>query len=394
MSSSNIEPEVEMLYRIHAELASKLLGLRWCRQYVWDDRAAVFEFVWGVDSRVAIDVFVGPARGLKVHVVARDESLFGSLDGALAGVPGARRPVSGRGARFEVLSDEMPGESADVKGVVARIASRIKEVRSAIEPVSPMTSTWTAGNGVVVEYVDREPRRNSRQLIVVLTSIRKDRRWLDFGGPFGDSMRSVRARLLFLFDGHDGEYCYHMRLHGSRNVEQATLEFLAHYVEMYGYSWSDVVLCGMSKGGTASIVLGSQIPGVRVVALAPQMRLGQYLATSRAPIFRHMFGVDPEADSIAAADAIVPECFGALVSAGRRVTVITAPEDENCFGYFAASTLPLRNAANLDVVVLDDESIVDHFSALKYGLPVLLGLLAIGSVGVSIGSLVGHEMAV
>src|SRR5699024_11858537 len=73
MSGSDVQPEIEMLYRSHAGLSSKLVGLQWCKQYVWDDRASVFEFIWGEGSRVAIDVFVGAAHGVKVHVVARSE---------------------------------------------------------------------------------------------------------------------------------------------------------------------------------------------------------------------------------------------------------------------------------------------------------------------------------
>src|SRR5699024_6912803 len=146
--------------------------------------------------------------GVKVHVVARDESLYSSLEGALGDVPGAWRPVSGRGARFEVFSDEMPAVASETAGVVARVAARVKELRRATGLVSAKTPSWTSKSGSVIESVGREPRRTARQLIVALTSIRSDRRWLDFGGPFGDSMGSVRARLLFRFGEQDGEYCY------------------------------------------------------------------------------------------------------------------------------------------------------------------------------------------
>src|SRR5699024_5158081 len=140
-----------------------------------------------------------------------------------------------------------------------------------------------------------------------------------------------RGRVLFILDDVGGEYCYNLRRRGEADVEAATLEFLRFYIEKYEVSTRDIVLCGMSKGGTAAICLGSRLPGVRVLASVPQMQLGTYLAQRGDGIFKHMYGVDPNVQTVAEADDFVPARLRELIARGDRAVVLTSEADSNCF---------------------------------------------------------------
>lgn len=59
MTASDSAETVNMLYRLYAFLSNELVGHRWRRQHVWNERAAVFEFTWGA-KRLFADEGVEP----------------------------------------------------------------------------------------------------------------------------------------------------------------------------------------------------------------------------------------------------------------------------------------------------------------------------------------------
>jgi len=382
---------VVLLSQLFASLADKLTEYSWKRQRVWQDRAAVFEFEHSPGCRIAFDVFLESEGIIRMHVVARDPLHGESMAHVLKDSGAEIREAKGKGARYEVILNLVLTSREEVGGVSSAVGRQIAKIRDLMAQWSGSPVQWNASNGVSVNYVDRAPRSGSSQLVVVFSSIRSKRYWLDFGGPHGESLRGVRGRVLLILDDVGREYCYNLRRRGEADVEAATLEFLRFYIEKYEVSTRDIVLCGMSKGGTAAICLGSRLPGVRVLASVPQMQLGTYLAQRGDGIFKHMYGVDPNVQTVAEADDFVPARLRELIARGDRAVVLTSEADSNCFDVLVDGIARWGGGDSLDLVVVSSSSVVDHTSTLRFVTPAFLGWLSLFCVAmppVELGRLV------
>lgn len=382
-SDASVESRDVLLSFLFASLADGLARFSWKRERIWKGRAAVFEFEHSPSCRIAFDVFLEASGAIRLHVVARDPLQRESLNAALMELDVRVKPAKGNGARFDVPMQLALTGRDDIDRVAGVITDRIRQVRELLAQWSGATASWRASNGVDINYVDREPRSDSRQLVVIFSSIRTKRFWLDFGGPYGDALRGIRGRVLFVLDDVGGEYCYHLRRGGLDDVESATLEFLRDYISRFGIALQNVVLAGMSKGATAAISLGSKLPGVRVLASVPQMQLGSYLAQRGDGIFEHMYGVEPDIRSISDADAFVPERLSELLARNCRVVVLTSEGDSNCFDVISSARTPWVDNENLEVIVFGGPSAHDHTSTLRYATPAFLGWLSLFCVGVT-----------
>lgn len=373
----------ELLTLLFASLVDILSEYDWKRERIWKSKIASFEVQHSPGCRLSFDVFIDRENHVRLQVVARNAGHGVSLAQVLADLEGDVRPAVGKGARFEVPLELMLFDRDGVEGAAGSVATAIREVRGLLGQWSGPPERWIASNGVPVDYVDRPGRNQSDRLVVVFSSIRAKRYWLDFGGPHGSALKGVRANILFVLDDIGEEFNYNLRVRGSREVEEATVEFLNDYISARGLRRENVVLCGMSKGATAAICLGSRMGGVRVLASVPQMRLGSYLAQRGDGILDHMFDGGGKVDSVSIADSMVPARLRVLLESGRDVVVMTSSADSNCFDVLVGESSAWEKYGNLDLILFENSTIRDHVSTLRYATPAFLGWLTLFSVGMT-----------
>lgn len=228
-----------------------------------------------------------------------------------------------------------------------------------------------------MHYEARPPKHDCDSIIVIFSSIRGKNSWLDFDGIDGHALKTNRARLLFIYDDFSDEYTYYAMKSGTESVQVATEEFLREYLEIHNYNTERAIFAGLSKGATAALLIGTRFPGSPIVALAPQIALGQYLNGRTDLIFENMIGPRTQTN-MDELDRLVPNAISQDVDRSRPLYILTSPNDSNC--YERANSI-LSNYKNANLIVTPSKRAVEHATTLHYLLPTFLPLLGLLSSG-------------
>jgi hypothetical protein len=275
-------------------------------------------------------------------------------------------------------------DAADLDSLADEVAEAIKKTRTALEDLLRPSETWTdSSSGLTFRYATKAERKECKQVVFLFTSIRTNHDWLDFKGPYGPAVQPNRARFVYVEDIFTDEFTYHLAIGGDTAVRQATADFIKHYVTAHGYTWDQVTLAGMSKGATAAIVVGALLPSCTVVALAPQLRLGNYLFTSRKDILSNITGMQPDEAARDRVDELmwtgIPANLGPQgISA---CYVLTSDGDPDCTN--GLDRLRSRFDSPDRVVVSVDRSggAPTHFKTVHFLSPLFLSMLGLISAG-------------
>lgn len=227
-----------------------------------------------------------------------------------------------------------------------------------------------------VSYAVKKERKSCRELIFLFTSIRTRKHWIDFDGPLGQTLSTNRSRIVFIYDSASEFYNYHFAISGTTEIFNSTINFIRDYVDKHQYSWSEVTLAGMSKGGTAAIMLGTILPGTNVLALAPQLALGNYLLRSkRSKIIKQMSGME----SLAGAKKIDELMWKVLAddSTGMsQCTVLTSVHDEDCISELSKfHEICIAKNVALGILIDRSEHTSTHLKTVHHLMPTFVSIL-------------------
>ena len=272
----NTKEATDLLLHTHVLLADRLSGDKWKRVQIWRGHTSVHE--WGFGSRYFAFDIVPSVKHTSVTLISRDVDAIDLLKEGLKCEGVSFKTVDKRPERLLIRVFHHP----DNPPPVGEIVSLVQAVRKAVELSLVDFRSWLdPDTSISIPYAVKPQRKSCSELVFLFSSIRSKPHWLDFEGPLGKSLASNRARIVFMHDNFASTYTYHMAVDGSTDIWSATVRFIADYVESNGYSWEKVTLCGMSKGGTSAILTGSFLPKCTVLALAPQLKVGDYLVHSK-----------------------------------------------------------------------------------------------------------------
>jgi hypothetical protein len=371
------------LLTLHLKLTNRLAGLAWNRVQIWDSRTSVHSWTFIDGVVLAFDTVPTPEK-TTLTLVVRQKSWVDRVRAAMTSSALPTPALNSQRPERMHLGTFDGTDAADLDSLADEIAVSIRKTRTAIEDLLRPSETWTdPASGLKFRYTVKPERKECKEVIFLFTSIRTNHDWLDFKGPYGPAVQPNRARIVYLEDIFTEEFSYHLAIGGDTSVRQATAEFIKHYVSAHGYSWEQVTLAGMSKGGTAAIVVGALLPNCTVVALAPQLCVGNYLYGSRKDILGNITGMAPDEAARERVDELmwsgIPENMG---NHGISTCyVLTSAGDPDC-----TNGLP-RFVARFDsperVVVSVDRSggAPTHFKTVHFLSPLFLSMLGIISAG-------------
>lgn len=377
-----LEKATPALITLHTHLSDRLSDLSWHRVQIWNHAISVHSWEVGASGPIlAFDVTVRESE-ISLTLVVRREEWTKSVKSGLAKEDFTFSETHLNPNRL--LIDEIAFDNVGQLDEVAHHAAGvIRRVRSAVQNSVWEESRWTdPKTSITLPHSMKPERKASEQLIFLFTSIRTKQHWLDFGGPNGQTLKSNRARIVFLQDDIAADFTYHLAIDGSTEVRDATVDFIKNYVEANGYSWDAVILAGMSKGGTSAIALGALLPECTVVALAPQLTLGNYLFNERKSILRTLSGAhDPKGADMA--DRIVWSSIESMdTNSGiSRCYVFTSNHDPNCTDGLARLRKAFNAPRKLSVFVDQSGFTTSHVETVLHLSPLFvshLGVLASG----------------
>lgn len=369
------------LVAMHVHLADKLADLTWNRVQVWNHQASVHSWKLGTGPTLAFDV-VPQETEISITFIIRQAEWVTPVKIALSreGVRYTEHPT--RPERLRLSNIVWTGESvADEQ--IEQIEAVIRSTRSAVERSVRLEQEWSdPATGITMRYSVKPERKACREIIFLFTSIRTKKHWLDFNGPYGPSLKTNRARIVFLFDEFADNFTYHLAVRGDTSVRSATAAFVRHYIESEGYEWEAVTLAGMSKGGTSAIVIGAHLPHCTVLALAPQLRLGDYLLSNRPAVLSAMTGGREEShaslvDDLMWSDPSIKQGISGIF----RCYVLTSDGDPHCTEGIEQLRTSFNDPSRVSVSVDRSEHTSTHLQTVHYLSPLFISVLGLIAAG-------------
>lgn len=376
------DPEDTDLISLHLQISNHLAGKTWSRCQIWGKTTSVHEWRVASGPGVAFDVYLG-TQEVTLTLVLRDLKWRDPLANALRSEGVSFTELPNKPGRYK-LSGYALSSSPPQAAVAGAIAREMADVREKLEHSLRAGQSWAdPDSGISVRFAVKPPRKESPEIIFLFSSIRTKQHWLDFGGPGGDALASNRAQVVFLEDTFAKEYTYHLALHGETDILRATRRFVKAHVEKEGYSWGNVTLAGMSKGGTSALAVGAGLPSCNVVALAPQLSLGEYLVSRKDSLLESLSGADGVIGSQIADSAL----WGALRETNakqgvRNCLILTSTSDPMCTDRLPTLQNLLGEGCGYMAYVDDSGHCGDHFQTVQFLASPFLSVLSLVGAGV------------
>lgn len=227
-----------------------------------------------------------------------------------------------------------------------------------------------------INFVFRESRKDCRHLLVIFTSVRRNMDWLDFdidGGLLGGN----RANILWIHDDVEGQYTYYSHLNRKGSVQDAVAGLIDAVRNALGILAENCTAAGMSKGGSAALLLGIRCNFGNIVALVPQLAIGAYLLQrKRFDIIEHMTGSRDESEAVWL-DDLVPNALMQDDSDERNIYIITSPYDVYCVDYLNRVRSRLSRYRNFNLISSSSDLARNHLQTLSYNVPFMVSLLGL-----------------
>lgn len=369
------------LLDLHLALTDRLSDLDWEKTQIWDSRTSVHQYSIG-DTTLAYDTKIADSQ-VVTELVVRNEEHYPQVANALRmeGVTDATTEL--RNGRFLVHRSRYDSAKSGTQ-----TESSIRMNRTLLTRSLFSTNSWTdPTTKLQVNYALQKERKNCDRLIFLFTSVRGKQHWIDFDGPNGHSLAPNRSRIVYIYDDFASNYTYNLALDGSNDPAIATANFIHQYAETCGYPQHKVIISGMSKGGTSAIVAGARTPGCTVVALAPQLSLGQYLKnSSRQNIAKQMTGQNT-ANQSSALDSLLWGYLGEQTTTWgiRRAYILTPDNDPHCTNDLWRLESHFNRSAGHEINIhrTSSDEANNHVNTVNHLTPLFLSLLGVLSYGLT-----------
>lgn len=256
-------------------------------------------------------------------------------------VQGWAFPTMGQAVPASVLSVSITASDVDVAWEL-----RTTEFRIVDRGVNPVTGAWSVFAGEKpVNYLLEVPEGGAEDLAIVFTAIHKP--W-DFTYNYRSSIDGLKAAKLFVLDDFGDQGAYYLANGRSESEFRSVQGLLQTVLRQLDIGSDRVTTIGSSKGGSSAILHGVAIGAARVIAGAPQTRLGSFLATPHPNILEYIAGGTSAAD-VAWADAALERALASGVRA-TAIDIVVGRSDHHYSRHvvpFAATARSLGYAVNV-----------------------------------------------
>jgi hypothetical protein len=130
-----------------------------------------------------------------------------------------------------------------------------------------------------VKYLFQPSTVKSPYLLVVFAGIHT--REYKGGAPvynYIHTLKDVDHNKLFILDEYKGQLCYYLGHNCKHDYEKAVIALITSIANQHNISANNIIACGSSKGGTASLYYGIKYHFGHVVCGAPQTFIADFLS--------------------------------------------------------------------------------------------------------------------
>lgn len=243
-------------------------------------------------------------------------------------------------------------------------------------PVQIETGTFSS-DGIDVDYLFQPARDDRQHLIVLFSGFRK----LGAVDYYGEAQRTLRANVLWIVDRFDDHFSYYLRAFGGRDITPAVHALIEERRASLGLATSQVTLAGFSKGASAALYYGIAHGYPRVVAAAPQYRIGRYISEHWRGELAAMTGGSPQI--LSALDSIFDELIAGDRDRSCSVVLLTSPADAQYLTEAAPLAGLLSGYENFFTVSALSPLVTKHVDVTPYDVPLINALLLLATEGLA-----------
>ena len=147
-------------------------------------------------------------------------------------------------------------------------------------------------NGVKIKYIfDTKKLLGKNKLAVVFSGFKSSKSAIKASYNYTRHLKDSNCHKLYILDdtGPDGRGCYYLGSNKNFEIEKAVHELIESIRKKHKISKENVITCGSSKGGWASLYFGIKYHYGYVISGAPQTLLGNYLKNHK-PFLEYISG--------------------------------------------------------------------------------------------------------
>ncbi|MCC3282475.1 heparinase II/III domain-containing protein [Arthrobacter caoxuetaonis] len=197
---------------------------------------------------------------------------------------------------------------------------------------------WARYQGSVpVNYMYCPPKtQDIKKLVVVFSAIHQPG---DFTYNYKSTVEETGTAALYILDDFGDQGAYYYSDHRSTSIFESVQSLILAVMNKYDIELSNVATAGSSKGGSAALIHGLALGVDRIIAGAPQTRIGSFLNGPHPNILRFMSGGVSE-DDVAFLDGIIPALLHDA-NHKTKISVVVGEADHHLKGH----VLPLLSDA-------------------------------------------------
>lgn len=245
-----------------------------------------------------------------------------------------------------------------------------------MEHVRVENGTYSSGD-IEVEYLFQPARDDRQHLIVIFSGFRA----LGAVDYYGEAQRSLRANVLWIVDRFDGHFSYYLRAFGGRDVTLAVNSLIDERRRALGLPKSQVTLAGFSKGGSAALYYGIAFDYPRVIAAAPQYRIGSYVKENWPGELEAMTGNSEK--NLHDLDTALEDLLTQDTASRCSVVLVTSPSDPQYLAEAAPLAGLLSAGHQFFTVSTMSPHVARHIDVTRYNVPLINSLLTLATEGLA-----------
>lgn len=289
-----------------------------------------YELLWNLGTEVSVvlhgqgfELFHNERKVMDLIFSANVPTAVSVLEGVKTPRPkGWRFPKFGKAVPAKVVSVKFAGSEAKLHTQI-----RLQDFNYNDRGLASIGSEWQRHTDEVsLNYMFRPAKGDAgrKRMAVVFSAIAEQG---DFTYNYKASVDDVDISALYILDDFGDQGAYYYSDHGSLAPFRSVQNLIKNVASRHGIKLADVVTVGSSKGGAAALIHGLALPAGRIIAGAPQTRIGSFVKDPHPNILEFMTGGTSVKD-VACLDDIIIGLLSAM-SDSTRISIVVGAKDHH-----------------------------------------------------------------
>ena len=143
-----------------------------------------------------------------------------------------------------------------------------------------------------LKYILERSTKKSDYLLIIFSAFSASGKPAEYN--YYNTVAKFDCNKLFILDDQNGDGCYYLGHQRDFSVERSVIKLIDYICDEVGVKRQNIMTCGSSKGGYASLYFSIKYNFGHAVVCAPQSLLGDFLSISKTKTLNYIAGDKPD----------------------------------------------------------------------------------------------------